>query len=104
MNDKTIQELRNWMDRYQNSGEDTNAMLEEYFSILSRAKEAKEEPLAVLADKKGYFIRIQNYSEWDICISAKTCISNKTFSDKSLEIAEAKARAYLAGLPDKEAA
>lgn len=76
-------------------------------SILSRHKE--QEPLAVLADRKGLMVeRINHYvisKIWEVVLKDKTIKSELAFSlfnGKTYPEAESKAREYLNSLPDKK--
>ena len=127
MNDKTIQELREkvftaigeasmcWIPTPQGIFDSTRAekvgrrLVDE---ILSRAEqEAKEEPLAVLSYKRGFGVA---YGWGEIDMSGNPHQFEIWFTDKgsrhrlhlvvgkTYAECEAKARAYLTGLPDKE--
>ncbi len=77
-----------------------------FVNILSRAKSEsptpEQEPLAVLADRKGYnTVESKTLSDgtWSLYING-TRIMFKDFFGVSLCEAESKARVYLMGLPD----
>ena len=67
-----------------------------------------QEPLAVLADRKGFTITAMPYTTkrftraWNIIVHTRHGDVASEWAGDSFEFAEAKARAYLAGLPDKE--
>ena len=112
MNDKTIQEIRELCAfPYLCNGEPSINVVR-VLEIISRAEqEDKEEPLAVLADRKGYVIsRIDGRSDgdykWAIGMTFQDEEGNegkwKGFEAPTYAAAEAKARKYLESLPDKE--
>ena len=79
-------------------------MREQFEAILSRHPE--DEPLAVLADKKGWWIDAMGNTtdEWFIQIKRGRAYENKgweSFEDDTYAKAESKAREYLEGLEDK---
>lgn len=93
MDTKTIQELRDF--RNDLSGHPCLQMILD--GILSRAEQAaKEEPLEELAKRKGLEIFVQ--------IEIQGGGIHNDIDGDNFEDADIKARAYLAGLPDKEAA
>lgn len=77
--------------------------------IAEQAKEKPTEPLAVLADRKGYHISRQmcrfktTSPEWIINLEPNVYENNPAnFFQPTYALAEAKARAYLMALEDKE--
>ena len=70
--------------------------------ILSRHADKVEEPLAVLADRKGRSIYgiYELGGLWRINISLGERAGSKSFKEETYAECEAKARAYLMGLPD----
>ena len=125
MNDKTIQELREWEKKWPHS---TLMGAKEFNKILTRAEEeAKEEPLAVkyriakgvdVVDRDPDRIRPDRENRWAVMVNG--CCLNKDWEMEfetlpssrtdaflnrcrfTYSEALALARAYLAGLPDKE--
>jgi len=108
MNDKTIAELREfyksavfncWLNK---RGADVLG------EILSRATPAKDEPLAVLADRKGWWLsRSRHYPDrWVLNFDSLNPDYygplDKPIIAPTYAAAEAKARAYLESLPDGE--
>lgn len=67
---------------------------------LSR-HEKDTEPLAVLADRKGF--RVQSFRVvlgWTICLNDRKNTTAEKFREHTYALTEAKARQYLNGLPD----
>lgn len=85
------------------------AILAKVDQILSRHEAEQEEPLAVLADRKGYVISHWGRYESEGCNPIAGWVISmyghgedmKTFRYHTNYEAESQARAYLMGLPDK---
>lgn len=123
MNNKLVEELREWAVGCHSQDEDGRAErcpgLAKFDEILSRHRPVKEEPLACLADRKGMRIsKIENCHYpvgWLIHLTPKCITGNEPLwqrYDKTIEIpqgdnvdtypaAESAARQYLLALPDK---
>ena len=94
-----VQELRAYLDK--NRGIDQYDDLDE---ILSRHAKV-EEPLAVVADRKGYYIGLitkSGHLPWYIQVRSKGFDSGSNFEAPTYAEAEAKAREFLNTLTDKE--
>jgi len=70
--------------------------------ILKAIESEGQEPLAVLADRKGFFIRYIAFafSKWIIWINGDKNPIREQFCDLTYAACESKARAYLESLPD----
>ena len=119
-----VEELREWGKKcgleIESEIEDMDKAYADFDEILSRHRPVKEESLAELADRKGMRIsRIENFLYpvgWLIHLIPKSITGNEPIwqrYDKTVEIpmddnvdtyseCEAKARAYLMGLPDQK--
>ena len=110
MNDKTIAELREWKRNHYDSDR-MECGSKAFDEILSHAVPVKDvEPLAVLADRKGWYIQdilppVKACPGWEINLCSKE-INKESIYDKfnceapTYPACEAKARAYLEGLED----
>jgi len=104
MNNKLVEELREWKNKWY-GGLTKAGVLVEFNEILSRHSDKVEEPLAVLAVRKGWDrVHISEFrGSWYFSLWGYGTDSPATkfpFEDTTYALAEAKARAYLEGLPD----
>ena len=102
--EELVKELEEWVEDKQENGYTASAV--EIANILAKHKDSPTpEPLAVLADRKGYGVVYQNYAAYrQVRLFAQLSFhgGDVLYTGKTYPEAELKARQYLESLPDRE--